>query len=317
MTHPLPSSSLGGTATGKISVNGHITAPEDAVISATDRGFLLGDMIFEVLVAYGQTIIGLDAHLARLREGAERIGLELTLSDAELKFEMQSLVELTAYPKSYLRLTITRGNGAGVRPHAGTPPSRVIHCYPAPEIPSRLEAEGLKITLRHQNYTRREALIKTANYLDSISQLVTLKDGGFDDVLWCNSEGELTETSSANVFLLGRMGDLVEIATPGSYSGLLEGITRGRIITLLENANIPVTVRTIYHEEIPRFDEGFVCSSVRGLIPIAQIDGHKLHSARKTSTFRHILRLYQSWLAAELGSAVQASGNAPGSGTDL
>lgn len=301
---------MGTTPVGKISVNGQITAPEDAVISATDRGFLLGDLVFEVLVAYGTKILGLTEHLARLRAGAERIGLTLPFSDAELHFELEALLELTQFPKSYLRLTITRGDGAGVRPHPGVPPARIIHCYPAPAIPTRLQDEGLKLTLRHQNYTRREALIKTANYLDSISQLVGLPPGTFDDILWCNSEGELTETSSANVFLLGRMGDLVEIATPGSYSGLLEGITRGRIITLLEQAQIPVTIRTIYHEEIPRFDEGFICSSVRGLIPIAQIDGHKLHTTRQQSTFRHIIRLYQTWLASQLGQYVDLSSGA-------
>lgn len=286
---------------GKISVNGKITAPEDAVVSAMDRGLLLGDMIFEVMAAFGGTIIGLSHHLARLRAGAERIGLDLKVKDAELKFELDALLELTGFAKSYLRLTVTRGCGAGVKPHAGTPPTRIIHCYPAPAIPTRLQEQGLKLTLRHLNYTRREALVKTANYLDSISQLVALPAGSADDILWCNSEGELTETSSANVFLLGRTGDLVEIATPGAYSGLLEGITRAKIIALLTEAKIPVTVRTIYHEEIPRFDEGFVCSAVRGLVPIAQIDGHKLHTTRKHSTFRHILRLYDTWLATELG----------------
>lgn len=285
---------------GKISVNGTITAPEDAVVSAMDRGLLLGDMIFEVMAAYGRKIVSLDQHLARLRAGAERIGLDLKVKDAELKFELESLLELTGFPKTYLRLTVTRGQGAGVKPHAGTAPTRIIHCYPAPAISSRLKDEGLKLSLRHLNYTRREALLKTANYLDSISQLVNLPAGSYDDILWCNSEGELTETSSANIFLLGRTGDLVEIATPGSYSGLLEGITRAKITSLLAEAKIPVTVRTIYHEEIPRFDEGFVCSSVRGLIPIAQIDGHKLHSTRTHSTFRHILRLYDTWLATEL-----------------
>lgn len=295
----------------RISVNGKITSPEDAVVSAEDRGLLLGDMIFEVLVAYGKTLINLDHHLARLRAGAERIGLELNSSDAELRFELEALLELTGFAKSYLRLTITRGQGMGVRPRAGATPTRIIHCYPAPAIPTRLKEQGLKLALRHQNYTRREAALKTANYLDSISQLAGLAPESYDDILWCNSEGELTEASSANIFLLGRMGDLVEIATPGGNSGLLEGITRQQMMSLLQDAKIPVTVRTIYHEEIPRFDEGFVCSSVRGLIPIAQIDGHKLHTTRQQSTFRHILRLYQSWLASILGHYVDISTGAP------
>ena len=127
---------------------------------------------------------------------------------------------------------------------------------------------------------------------------------GFDDVIWCNSESEITESTTANLFFIGRHGDLVEISTPSLRSGILKGITRETILTLLNSAKIPARELIVYKDELPRFDEAFCCSTVKGLIPITKIDKHQLHTLRANSTFRHINRLFQTWVASEIGHYV-------------
>jgi branched-subunit amino acid aminotransferase/4-amino-4-deoxychorismate lyase len=125
------------------------------------------------------------------------------------------------------------------------------------------------------------------------------KKGGFDDVLWVNGDGEVAEATWANIFLIGRTGDLVEIATPALASGLLAGIVRRRIAELLNTAKIPVTERVVTIDELPRFDEAFVTSSIRGLVPVLQIDRHRLQTLRPNAVFHHIARLYQTWLSTQ------------------
>jgi len=127
------------------------------------------------------------------------------------------------------------------------------------------------------------------------------RENGYDDVLWYNSSEEITEASTANIFVIGREGDLVEIATPSTHCGILEGITRATIITLLTNAQIKVTERVIDRDELARFDEAFICSTIRGLIPVKKIDNHTLHTKRKNSVFNHIERLYLTWVESQLG----------------
>ena len=121
-------------------------------------------------------------------------------------------------------------------------------------------------------------------------------------MLWVNGDNEITEATWSNIFLIGRTGDLVEIATPPASSGILEGITRQRVIELLEKAKIPVTVRIITEDEIPRFDEAFLTSSIRGVVPLNQIGSHRLHTLRPNAVFHHIARLYQTWLSTQLSS---------------
>ena len=72
----------------------------------------------------------------------------------------------------------------------------------------------------------------------------------------------------------------------------------------MQNAGIPVQEQTIFVDELPRFDEAFVCSTVRGLVPVSTIDKHKLHTARPGSVFRHIERLYMTWVETQLGYRV-------------
>ncbi len=70
-------------------------------------------------------------------------------------------------------------------------------------------------------------------------------------------------------------------------------------------AKIRVEERVVYSEEIPRFDEAFICSTVRGLVPVSQIGSHKLHTTRDTSVYQHIHRLYMTWAEVQLGHRVE------------
>lgn len=287
-----------------VSVNGKIASPEDSVISVLDRGFLFGDNVFEVFVAFGDKVLDLKPHLRRLRQSAEMHRMEIPWSDEELSFEINTLVSQCASKKKYVRLVITRGNGIGLGIPENPSLNRVIYCLPA-QIEKQANIEsGVSLARRQANFIERGAGAKTGNYIRSITALEKARNEGFDDVLWSNSDQEITEATTSNIFLIGREGDLVEIATPPATSGLLLGITRSRIIELLNNAKIHVTERVISTEEIPRFDEGFLCSTVRGLIPIKGIDKHRLHTCRKNSVFQHIQRLYNTWVATEIGYRV-------------
>lgn len=289
---------------GIVSVNGKISSPEDAVIPVLDRGFLFGDNVFEVIVAFGNKALDLKPHLIRLRESAEMHRMEIPWSDEELSFEIQSLIEQTKALKKYVRLVITRGNGIGLYAPEKPVLNKVIYCLPAKLEPEETFSNGLSLTMRQANFIERGASAKTGNYVRSITALERAKSEGFDDVLWSNAEMEITEATTSNIFLIGREGDLIEIATPPANSGLLLGITRSRIISLLTNAKIPVTERIISSDEIPRFDEGFLCSTVRGLIPIQRIDRHRLHTTRSNAVFGHIQRLFNTWVQTEVGHRV-------------
>src|SRR5690606_30973975 len=101
-----------------ISVNGEIQPAEKAKVSALDRGFLFGDNIFETLVGFHGRILDVSPHLARLRQSAEDLLIDIPWSDEALQFEMESLAAEVAEPKIFIRLVVTRGEGLGLRTSA-------------------------------------------------------------------------------------------------------------------------------------------------------------------------------------------------------
>jgi branched-subunit amino acid aminotransferase/4-amino-4-deoxychorismate lyase len=293
---------------GLVSVNGHMTAVEEALIPAQDRAFLFGDAIYEMIAAREGLLIDFAAHAARLRRAAGKTRIPLPWTDQELRFECEHLLSLTRFPRSALRVMISRGVSATLRMEAGMQPNRYIFCLPAPLPSPDLYERGLQLKSKKHPLNPRGEQLKSPFYLHTAGAQAEVQSEGFDDVLWTNADSEFTEAGSANIFLISREGDLVEIATPPLAAGILPGITRARVIELLERSQIPVTERSLTLEELPRFDEGFVTSSLRGPFPVSRIDKHRLHSTRPQAVFQHILRLYRSWESHE-GDGDQGEGS--------
>lgn len=280
---------------GVVSVNGNLSSPEQAVVSVFDRGFLFGDDIFEVCVAFQQKILGLKLHLARLRRSAAQIHLGIPWQDDELEAELSAILAQVKAAKVYLRLMITRGQGLGLEVTEGFTPNKIIMALPAKPFPETYYREGVALTLARNSSGARGAQAKTGNYLSGIVAMQKANAEGFDDILWCNSEGEITEASTANIFLVARHGNEVEVVTPYLQSGLLAGITRDYVLRILRANDISVMEQAIVSEELPRFDEAFICSTMRGVIPVQRIDGQRLATRRINSLFN---RIEQHFLAA-------------------
>jgi branched-chain amino acid aminotransferase len=286
---------------GLVSVNGKVSSPEAAQISVFDRGFLFGDDIFEVCVAYKGRILGLKEHLARLRRSAEYIHLPLPWSDKELAEELHDILAQVNAEKCYLRLMITRGQGLGLEIAETMKPNKIIMALPAKPFPERFYKEGVALQVVKRESTSRGPQAKTGNYLSGIVAMRSANADQFDDILWSNCDGEITEASTANIFFIGRIGDTLEVVTPHLQSGLLDGITRSFVIKILRENGIEVQEEAVLVDELARFDEAFICSTMRGLFPVRRIDGHQLHTRRSSSLFNRIEKKFWQAVEKELG----------------
>ncbi len=279
--------------------------------SFLDESFFQGIRAITTMLAQGHAVVDFSRHIERLlSHAAELLACELPSAQL-LEFEVQSTLErLAERGLSRVRVMLFQ-NGSGSI-------NRVIDVI-------SLEGDALlagqtESGVRLLSYTDR-AWMRGSHVKTGIlgphreKEIIRARTMGFDDVLWVNSDGEITEATWANIFLIGRTGDLVEIATPPSASGLLLGLVRRRICELLYTAKIPVTERVVTIDELPRFDEAFVTSSIRGLVPVSQIDKHRLQTTRPNAVFHHIFRLYQTWLSTEKNNDIKIL-NQTGPATD-
>jgi len=264
--------------------------------SLIDGHFFQATRAMTTMLALGPMLVDFDRHMERLAAHAEELGIKEVPKPNLMRFEIDSLLaRLTGSDQARVRIILFSAHDGSTR--------RIIEASAL--IREQSNAEGLSSGLRLSTVVDkawpRGSHIKTGVLGKRGILIERACSAGFDDVLWVNSDGEISESTWANIFLIGRTGDLVEVATPPPASGILLGVTRQRIMELLTISKIPVTERVITLDELPRFDEGFVTSSIRGIRPLVQIDRHKLQSVRPNAVVNHIARLYRTWL--KIGSS--------------
>ncbi|MFG1349029.1 aminotransferase class IV [Xanthobacter autotrophicus] len=236
---------------------------EDAArLSPFDRGFTLGDGLFETLRVREGAVLRLSAHLARLATGAGVLGMALPPLD--LAAALAATAEANGLTDGALRLTLSRGTGPrGVLPPAEPNPTLVITTapLPAPAPPARLViAQGTR-----RNDRSPLAQVKSLNYLDNILARQEAARRGADDGVLLNTRERVAETSIANVFaVIG--GDLV---TPPLSEGVLPGVMRAAV--LAEGAG----ERPLTPEDLGRAEEIFLTSAL-GIRSVAALEGRTL-----------------------------------------
>src|SRR5579859_3812180 len=108
-------------------LNGTLVAGELARLDPRDRGFTLGDGLFETIRLEEGWLAYLDRHLARLRQGAEFLGIPLRWSDAEIEAGLNTLIAAERLEHGAIRITLSRGPGErGIVPPATPLPTLMI-----------------------------------------------------------------------------------------------------------------------------------------------------------------------------------------------
>ncbi|GAB6855142.1 aminotransferase class IV [Asaia astilbis] len=208
------------------SLNGDLITTDQLAIDPSDRGFLLGDGVFETMRLSRGRIRRLEAHLARLAEGATLLQIPLPPVD-RLRASLEALIEANGLQSGSLRLTLTRGPGPrGLLPAAKTSPTLLItQASPAPPSgPCHL----------HLSRYRRDgssplSRIKHLNYLPQILSRLEADQAGYDDALLLAADGvRIAEASAASLVVLSQ-GRLV---TPPLHDGALAGTARAELLRL-------------------------------------------------------------------------------------
>jgi branched-chain amino acid aminotransferase len=110
-------------------LNDALTDAETARIDPADRGFLLGDGLFETIALRSGKILRLESHLARLKLGCELLQfLPYPLIDFKAAIEATSAAN--QFTDAAIRLTLTRG----AAPRGLLPPGNdcSLFCLSAP-----------------------------------------------------------------------------------------------------------------------------------------------------------------------------------------
>ncbi len=261
-----------------------------------DRGFLLGDGLFETLRLYRGRPFRLPHHLSRLRAGAGRIRLRWP-GEVESRVE-EVLAASGVEGDGALRITLTRGRGPGLLPpEPGPDPTLHVVARPWTPQPHR-EARGL--SARMVGRVDEHALtagLKGIGYLERITALLAAREWGADEALLLNGGGGVVGGSTSNLFLVagGRL------RTPSVDQGILPGITRAVVLELAAEAGMEAQEAMLRPGELAGADEVFLTSSLRELVPVVAVEGRPVGSGTPGPVWRRLLEAFRSRVRAEVG----------------
>ena len=275
-------------------LNGKFLPEAEAVIRVNDRGFMYGDGLFETVRVVNGRPFRLAQHLERLVRGADFLKIKLPFTPKEISKLAAQLVDKNAMSDSVLRLVLTRGPGErGYSPGLATQPTLVMSLHP---LPAALADESLQWSMvtssHHIPSSDAASSFKTTSKLLNVLARAEALERGADEALLLNTNGEVAEAASGNIFWVYQN----RICTVPTGRGVLPGITRAVVLEICQALGLETNKRVIKPQHLRNAEGIFITQSVLGIVPIAAFDGEPVAPSPLVD---QIVSAYQQMLNAE------------------
>jgi len=265
-----------------------------AKVSIEDRGYLLGDGVYEVIRVYNSRPFYLDAHLQRFLRSAEAIRLDLPYPVDQITETVSELIEKSGYSEGYIYMQLTRGSAK--RDHLfpdDAVPTMVMYVRelkPVPEIDAVEPQEG--ITLPDERWLNCH--IKTTNLLPNLLARQKASEAGAVEAILYRQDGTVTEGTRSNVFAVidGK------VRTHPATNLILAGITRGIVIDTIQELSIPFLEKPFNLQELETAEEVWVTSTTMEVNPIKAIDSRLLKSPVPGPICKQLMEAFHNKIAA-------------------
>ena len=274
--------------------DGRLVLSDEAKVSVKTHALHYGTGVFEGIRAYSK---GEELYVFRLKEHCERlissgrmIHLEIDHSASEISKGILQMLRRNNYRKSvYIRPVVFVGEGGinlDFRNH-----NKHVAAFAFP-FESYFERSGLRVCVSSWRRISQSSMVPrskaSANYLNSCVATIEAKLAGYDEAVFLDEDGRVSEGAGENIFIV-KHGSLV---TPPVYSGILEGITRQTAMTIAEEAGIHAEERPIDRSELYTADEVFMTGTAAEIESVLEIDGRKVGDGRPGDLTRSLKKKY-------------------------
>ncbi|MBX3187939.1 MAG: aminotransferase class IV [Labilithrix sp.] len=256
---------------------------DEAKVSATDRGYLVGEGIFASMRGYGGVCFRAERHLAIFARGAAMFDLTLPHSCNEIGRLADEAAKRTGAADAYVRVTLTRGEGAA--------PILSIVARPF-DVPTDDDfARGIAaVTVGPRRFPPAclDGTIKTTSYAPQLLARREAAARGAREGVQLAIDGSVACGAMSNVFVVSR--DV--LSTPPLSTGCRAGVTRDAILEIAPKLGLGVREETVEPATLLEADEAFFTSTRVECLPIASIDGRatRARAFPRTTALRAALR---------------------------
>lgn len=267
---------------------------KEAKISVFDSGYLVGDGVWEALRLHDGVLTFLDEHLDRLWTGAATIGLDIDMSRDELVEKVRKTLDANdMHDHVHVRIMLTRG----IKKTPSQDPRLTVS---GPNLVIIAEHKKADPESSNKGVTLFTSTIRrgSPDYLDprlnchskqhEVQALIQALEAGADEALMLDINGFVSTCNATNFFMV-KDGEVW--TSTGQYC--MNGITRGKIIEICHENDIPCYQKNFSLFDVYGADEAFVTGSFGGLTPVTEVDGRTISNKVPGSRARELQELYQ------------------------
>jgi len=282
-------------------LNGEFVKWEDATVHVLTHGLHYGTGVFEGVRCYeteiGPAIFRHDDHISRLEKSAELYYMPIPYSHDEIRAATKELIARNGLRSCYIRPLVFRGYGTmGLFPLEAP----VDVCIAVWEWGAYLgdegKANGIRAKVASWRRISGDSLIPHAKasgqYLNSILAKIESHKAGYEEAILLDDKGHVCEGSGENIFLV-RDG---VIYTPLQSGGILDGINRKSVMQIAADLGFEVVERTLARAELYLADEVFLTGTAAELVPVREIDDHRIGDGRPGEITRAVQKLFDDAL---------------------
>ncbi len=305
-----PSGIMAEMPTTWIWLDGRLVDAHAPHLNVSDRGFQLGDGIFETARARRGVVIELDEHLERLRESASALALHIPVPDETLADGIAELLvaedlagagaDGSAVGDAAIRITVSRGpiEKRGLLPPGfeDVAATIAIQAWPYAPPPDELLERGVRAI---PSAVRRDpgsplAGVKSTSRADYVYAKLEATRAGADDALFLTTSGAISEGTTANVYVVAGP----TIGTPPRDAAILAGTTRSWLLAHAASLGLEIAEVEVRPEHLLAADEAFLSSSVAGIVPLTFYGGRPIGIGRPGPRTLAIRSAREAWIDA-------------------
>ena len=252
-------------------VDGVLVQPGEPAVPASDLAFARGYGLFETARVRGDgVVIECERHLQRLVDSAVELGFP-PVDVARIDRGITAVLPFVPAEGARLRYTLTGSGRLVVELSEVGPQREQVRAITAPWPRNELSPlAGHKLT----------------SYAEAIVAQREARAAGVDDALFRNLRGDYCEGTMSNLFVVagGRM------LTPPRDAGILPGVTRALVLERAAGAGIDTAEDPITPEILFGADEVLITGSVKGVVPVVELDGHPWEPGPVTRRLQELMR---------------------------
>jgi branched-chain amino acid aminotransferase len=247
--------------------NGRVEDTSTGDLRAGQVGLLNGWGVFSTIRVSDGVLFAFERHWERMKRDAAVMHVPFPDDRESLRRALLSLVEANRAYNATLRVAVIRNRG-GVYESPNLDRDFDVIAFTT-DLANWGDSVSLWIKPQGRHAACEFAGTKVLSWAQNLTWYEEAHQKGFDEVILLNEHGEVSECTSANIFI----AEGNQVWTPPLTSGCLPGVTRAILLEEIHVPGISVGERTLMPADLERADQVFITSTTRDLLPVRHIEG--------------------------------------------